>query len=343
MKKLCDFSKIYVFSPSNAPTGGVELLHQLVDYLRKRNKDAYIYYYDNPQLGVLAAYTKYEVAVAEHVDDVEGNVAVLPEICFHLSKNYLHAQVVLWWLSVDNYYRNEKKHIPLSEIFCYSKGYALEELWHRTAGLFRFKWSFRNDFSIKFAVEKEYIHAYQSEYARLFLSARNVKNLYPLKDYINTELIADSISCERNPVVLYNPKKGLRFTRRLMKAAPDLTFVPLQNLSRTELQQLFVSSKLYIDFGNHPGMDRIPREAAVNGCCVITGRRGAAANDVDIPIGCWYKISEKDTPVQEIVERMKDVLADYEGHIKNFETYRQRILKEKDDFYRQIDALFGLH
>ena len=57
MKKLCDFSKIYVFSPSNAPTGGVELLHQLVDYLRKRNKDAYIYYYDNPQLGVLAAYT----------------------------------------------------------------------------------------------------------------------------------------------------------------------------------------------------------------------------------------------------------------------------------------------
>ncbi len=58
------------------------MLHQLVDYLRKRNKDAYIYYYDNPQLGVLAAYTKYEVAVAEHVDDVEGNVAVLPEICF---------------------------------------------------------------------------------------------------------------------------------------------------------------------------------------------------------------------------------------------------------------------
>jgi len=45
-----------------------------------------------------------------------------------------------------------------------------------------------------------------------------------------------------------------------------------------------VSRKLYVDFGKHPGKDRMPREAAVHGCCIITGRRGAAGNPFDIPI-----------------------------------------------------------
>jgi len=41
---MCKYNKIYVVAPFNYSTGGVELLHQLVDYLRNRGQDAYIVY-----------------------------------------------------------------------------------------------------------------------------------------------------------------------------------------------------------------------------------------------------------------------------------------------------------
>jgi len=47
---------------------------------------------------------------------------------------------------------------------------------------------------------------------------------------------------------------------------------------------------MYIDFGTHPGKDRIPREAALRNCIVLTNRNGAADNNVDVPIPNEYKI-----------------------------------------------------
>ena len=127
-----------------------------------------------------------------------------------------------------------------------------------------------------------------------------------------------------------------------MKAAPDLKFIPLQNLSRAALQEILSGSALYIDFGNHPGMDRLPREAAVNGCCIITGRQGAAQNDIDIPIPVEYKFDERTASVQGITQQIRSILADYESHTIHFETYRNRIKREQETFYKQIDNLFQL-
>lgn len=343
MKTLHDIANIYVFCPSCVPTGGIELLHQLVDYLRNHQEKAYIYYYNSPSAQVPAVYNKYNIATVSQIKDEAQNVIVLPETSFYISNDYSKAQIVLWWLSIDNYYHKEKMYIPLSEIFAFSSIYGLKQLWHRFVKLFRFQWAFRNDFSIKKIVEKGYINAYQSEYARLHLEERGVSELYPLKDYINTEFVLANICRDRKPVILYNPKKGYKFTRKLIKAAPDLNFIPLQNLSRSELQTLFQSSILYIDFGNHPGMDRLPREAALNGCCIMTGQQGAAANSVDIPIdSSKYKIDETTTSVETIVNRIREILTTYDTCITDFELYRQRIMKEKEEFYKQIDTLFRL-
>lgn len=59
--------------------------------------------------------------------------------------------------------------------------------------------------------------------------------------------------------------------------AQDLRWVPLIGMTTEEMRSCMSKSKVYIDFGNHPGKDRIPREAAISGCIVITGKRGAAA------------------------------------------------------------------
>lgn len=344
MKTLHNINTIYVFCPSCVPTGGVELLHQLVDYLRNHQKDAYIYYYNSPSATVPDVYSKYNIATTLKVKDELQNVIVLPETSFHISNNYEQVQTVLWWLSIDNYYHKEKRHIPLSEIFAFSTTYGLKQCWHRFIKVFRFQWAFKYDFSINKIIQKEYINAYQSEYARLHLQERGVSNLYPLKDYINTDFVSETTLSNRNPIILYNPKKGFKFTRKLIKAAPDLNFKPLQNLSRSELQTLFQTSMIYIDFGNHPGMDRLPREAALNGCCIITGTRGAAANNIDIPINPYkYKLDESKETIETVINRIREVLTTYNLCINDFETYRQRIVEEQNEFYKQIDNLFHLN
>lgn len=58
-----------------------------------------------------------------------------------------------------------------------------------------------------------------------------------------------------------------------MKKARELNFKPIINMTRDEVIRELQRAKVYIDFGNHPGKDRIPREAAILGCCAIVGKR----------------------------------------------------------------------
>ena len=82
-----------------------------------------------------------------------------------------------------------------------------------------------------------------------------------------------------------------------MKAFPNLHWKAIENMSTEEVAELLNRSKVYIDFGNHPGKDRFPREAAISGCCIITGQRGAAANDIDVMIPRSYKFPDKTSSI----------------------------------------------
>jgi hypothetical protein len=336
---------IIVFCPSTKPTGGVELLHQMVDLLRNKKNEAYIYYYNSPSAAVPDVYAKYNIETIQIVKDNSKQAIILPETSFHLAKDFTKSKVVLWWLSIDNYYHREKKHIPLYEIFSFSKIYGYKQLWHRIIRFVTFRGSLNSSFSIKKSIKANYIHAYQSQYAKEHLQARGVKNLIPLKDYIHTSFITTlekTVGNRREKVVLYNPKKGIEFTRKLIKAAPDIRFIPLENLTREQLLQFFLTSMLYIDFGNHPGMDRLPREAALGGCCIITGTRGAANNDIDIPIDRKkYKFDETSRTTHEIISRIREILHSYDTLTTDFSDYRNRILNEEQEFDTQIDNLIN--
>ena len=78
-----------------------------------------------------------------------------------------------------------------------------------------------------------------------------------------------------------------------MALANDINWVPLQNMTRSELVNVMRVAKVFVDFGYHPGKDRLPRECAANGCCVITGMRGSANYFEDVPIPSKYKFDEK--------------------------------------------------
>ena len=86
------YNKIYVLAPYAHATGGVELAHQLVDYLRNQNQNAYIVYVKDRTIenssAVTDAYKKYNISITGTIEDDERNILVLPEIYFDFIYEY---------------------------------------------------------------------------------------------------------------------------------------------------------------------------------------------------------------------------------------------------------------
>lgn len=342
------YNKIYVFAPYKHATGGVELSHQLVDYLRNKGESAFIVYVKKNSLmivdgdtDVTAEYFRYNVKVESQIEDSGDNIMVLPEIYFDFILKFRNIRIGCWWMSVDNRY----DYVSFWPYFM-----------HRKSLLLKFKVLIKHFFFGEFNLYKNtnkdlvtngsrIIHFYQSHYAYQHLLNLGIKNVRPLSDYINVELSSSISNKEQNrdDVILYNPSKGYRFVKKIIDAMPGNNFVALRGFTRQQLLSLMQKSKLYIDFGEFPGKDRLPREAVINGCCVITGRCGASKYFEDVPICDDYKFSVgffEYRSVKKIVKKIRYVLEHYEECTLDFNNYRDQVLHEQADFYKEIEDIF---
>ncbi len=329
--------KIYVLCPANAQTGGTELAHQLVDYLNNTNRKSYIVYSDDMQFveaKIPQSFQKYNINKTINIEDTKDNCVVIPEIYFHLSKKMKKIKLIFWWMSFDNYCLNAGRRY-LIQLFI-KRNFSFRELISR---IYHFNSNCSFHFSdIKKIKKDRIIHVYQSRYASDMLYQNGIYEQLSLTDYINLEFVKSKKSFpKRENIVLYNPKKGLPITQKLIKSMPNVEFIALKGLSRNQLNELFRTAKVYIDFGNHPGKDRIPREACVNGCCVIVGKNGSAQYFEDVPILAKYKFDRKQ--IGEIKERIFSIFKNYEKSILDFEFYQNRIKEEKNIFHNEIEVL----
>ncbi|MCR5790888.1 MAG: hypothetical protein K6G83_13455 [Lachnospiraceae bacterium] len=315
------YQTVYVLCPKAVKTGGAELLHQLVYHINRLGGNAYITYIlsGDRELLTVPAFERYvygHVRTVPEIIDEPENAVIIPEGWFIGVDFVRRAKRLFWWLSVDNF---------LEACMDYRRGSIEQE--------------------IALICQKTDIHLYQSAYARTFVELFNGegKPLLPLSDYLNDTFLENSeaaLKDEKQDMVLYNPKKGIEFTSLLMEAAPDLPWKPIENLTTEQVQELLRKAKVYIDFGNHPGKDRIPREAAISGCIVITGRRGSAANEEDVPIPDQYKLDEETKAPAEAVSLIRDCIGSYAERIGDFAAYRDKILKEKDVFETDLKMVF---
>lgn len=353
-----DIKNIYVYAPANAVTGGPELLHQLVDYLNSKGKNAYIVYVCNigrkwiidSTAVTPKEYQNYQLKVATAIEDQSCNAVVMPEIMYDLAFNTKHTQKYYWWLSVDNYldYNSCPYAVPFKELSFISNLSFWDKLKIIRKRFSKFlRGKAHRCISIKSLQKKGGIHLCQSAYAKAFVTQIGgfEDNVTMLQDYINDEYCDTySPADTRKKQLLYNPRKGYEITAQILKLIPDCyQCIPLVGYTRSELVDLMKQSRLYIDFGNHPGMDRLPRECAANGCCVITGQRGAAAYYEDYPLDEKYRIDETKNTLTDIANLMVDILENYHEHCNAFDKYRAFIKKQKTDFYRAIDTIFGTH
>lgn len=326
-------TKIYIVSPSNNKTGGTELLHQLCKSLNDNGANAFMCYYiegkNASKLNPMPeAFKKYihKFYFIDDIDDNSHNIIVLPEVCIGKHRKFKNIQKVAWWLSVDNYYAMLGRFNRL-----------------RKYGFLSFcKHLLINDYIRNNDIFKFNLHLFQSRYAQEFLLQNNIdkKQMSRLSDYINDDYLVPFSKNDREDVVVYNPKKGFDFTKKLISSCNNIDFVPLINMTNEQVAQILRKAKLYIDFGNHPGKDRIPREAAISGCCVITNRRGSAQYFEDVKISDKYKFVDTDNNINEIANAIRNCIKNYIFCIDEFVEYRKMIQNEKTVFENDVVDIF---
>ena len=329
-------SKIYILCPAYIKTGGPELLHQLTYELNNNNYNAYITYYgfdENDKNYTCPDFKKYidSFKTIKEIDDNDNNIIISPEsvTAIKFMEQFNECKKVIWWLSVDNF----TKHFGIIKPI-------------QTFGIKRF---------IKLVLDRKLIynfkkiknvpyHLCQSHYAIDFLKLKKIsnENIAYLSDYISKEYleINEKDWPKKENIVLYNPKKGYKYTKKIINQAKNIKFIPIQNLTTEEVKSLLLKSKVYIDFGNHPGKDRFPREAAVCGCCVITGKKGSANYHNHVPIDDEFKFEGNKSNITSIIEKINNCLNDYDNEIKKFEEYREFIYGEKDNFKKDVKTIF---
>lgn len=319
------FNKILVVCPSGAVTGGPEALHQLVGHMNNLGLPAYIAYLPFEKAAEAPEpYKRYKVPVARY-EDVEGNLIIFPEVYPMLALKVKHAKSALWWLSLENFL--ERRHIwPLHDKVRYLKKVIKGQ---RPIG------GAKN--------LKSLLHFSQTEHSTQYLRSCGIEPI-PLIDSINEDFLTDKYLdkiSHKQDIILYNPTKGRKVTEALIKAYPQWQFVPLKGLNRDQLSEKLYSAKVYIDFGHHPGRDRMPREAAMHGCCLITGLLGSAGNEVDLPIPKQYKFDSAHPDfIQDFGRLTCQVMNHFDDHYRAFDFYRKWLQDEPRLFRQQIADYF---
>lgn len=313
--------RILVCCPGGIVTGGPELLHQLVHELRNLGHNAYICYYPfDSGHECPDAYADYNSPQARFRDQ-PGDLVILPEVRTILAGRIRHADVAIWWLSVDNYF-GRRGESWLGDAYRSITSLALNRL------------------SLRHLANRT--HLVQSAYARDFLARSSITSCM-LTDYLSREHFESKRALpNKSDIIAYNPRKGISRTRRLIESNLDLSFVPIHRMTKNQVSDLLSQAKIYIDFGNHPGKDRLPREAAMAGCCIITGKHGAAENAEDIPIPIKYKLNDKNPGfLSEFKDLAHDIIQNFEEHSQHFEDYRASIRSERSTFKGQVISIFG--
>ncbi len=339
---------IYVYCPNDIVTGGTDALHQIVYYLNSAGFNAKMVYFafsNKHQYTIPEAYTNYisSFILNEDVSDDPNSAIILPESAVHWQKKFRKAKVFIWWLSVDN---NTNRSSFFWKLFFfatlparvvvnwdyYKKRFGEAVVKTLQARTYSFKKELNN-------VE----HICASHYAYDFVSKRSSKKvslcIEPISKYFlekYNESKPSLESQERNNAILYNPRKSGSFVQQLAAFAPDLTFEPLAGLTQNQLIEKYKHAKLYVDFGPFPGAERIPKEAVLFGCSIITGRRGASNFYGDVPIPDEYKFADYQNQKEQIVQKIREILADYNEQNNNFDAYRNTVLNLEENFIKSL-------
>lgn len=323
--KIYSDTKVYILCHAKLYTGGPESLHQLASMLISFGVETYMVYTFNVGFPIDATdpvhdeLKKYHVPYTFNIDESPHNIVIMSEVATNIGLYVIkNCRRVIWWMSVDNFLSSIKNIFidqlkaplaaPLPKFFYFDKTDNVE-------------------------------HWTQSEYVRQFLRLNGVQEFRAVETHMSQTFLNRRVDLTaKKNIVAYNPRKGFEITKNLIDFAPDIDWRPIEDMTPAQVQNLLAQAKVYIDFGNFPGRERLPREAALQHCVVITGKRGAAANDIDINIPDEFKFDDSTTDVQTVIEKIRDVFDNFPVAHAAQQAFRNKELSAQKNFAAQVAA-----
>jgi hypothetical protein len=333
MRKV--FDDVLIFCPEYL-NGGCEALHQLGYHIARHGGTAHMAYYTplshleldgdilrcHPAPSPIPRYfARYQPQVLREARLGPDTLVVLPEVLTQFAAiSDARYQRALWWLSVDNAILQDS---------------ALLDAAYRG----------------QFFADPDLAHLHQSDYARSFLQGNAAVRYHALSDYTDPDFIHRSLIESENPpisdrpdTICYFPNKGAELASRFINGRDGLTrrgeFLPIHGMTKAQVRDALFGARLYIDFGNHAGKDRVPREAAIAGAVVLLHAAGAARFYADHPLPAEYLFTEDDIATGRLRQKVTAILDDVATHFARQLTYRDTILHERERFDLEVRSFF---
>lgn len=339
--------KIYVAIPDGETKGGVESLHQFVAGCRDIGYEAYAYYFNRKHTMTQIPEpmrAKYNLQVAEVIEDVAENIIVFPEMYTYPLRKFHHIKKCVWFLSLDYYLESDpvykaKGSLKRRKLPMILMPLAVTAMAVMTTSSFR---------RIRIYKDKIPFYLYNCEYAHNYI--KRVCSYSYFAHYLCgpiDDIYFKPLNIKKEKIVSYNPKKSTGYTNKLIErvsmARPDILFVPIKNMTIEEVYSLLGRSAVYMDLGKFPGPERIPREASMMKCNIITSTMGSAGdNDIDVPIKSEYKFDLIDSNMEKIRDLIIDMVDNYDLYVDSFDEYRQKVIEQKQRMYSDIKEFLNV-
>lgn len=327
------FDQVLVFCP-DATTGGPEALHQLVGSVNRQGGTARVVYTGpqskfqildgvvrcefDPRSIAFHAYKKYSPVALTETSITPNSLLVFPEISVDFAwavHSLMRCTVACWWLAVHD--------ITAA---------------HDKAWCNRFM--------------QGPIQLYQSYYAMEFLRSHGAASMFPLFDYTDRNFVRRGMLENESgrtdskvpKSIAFFPRKGgalaARFFEGLKDSGVDFVPIAIENMTKAEVMEALAKSQVYIDFGHHPGKDRVPREAAAVGNIVVLRNAGAGRVFCDHGVDNAYRFDDGDVMSGALAAVVQTILDDPAKHTTSQQYYRQRIYLEREEFDLQVRQFF---
>ena len=336
MLKISKNTIFYIICPANYATGGPEDLHQLALELRNKGFEVYMHYlnYDkkNNSSPVHKEYEKFEIPYIETVENNDKNILIFPETfsIFLWKKKYSKMQKIIWWLSVTNFLVSLKTR----EEYLINKKFLFIKKMYK-------KFPIPTIENIKKINTYHIAHSY---FSKDFLKQNGINVIGQLIGYMEPMFLENKdYKSSKEDIVTYNAVKNGEFLEKIKALTPEIHWLPMQNMTLQEVADCMKKSKVYIDFGPHPGKEKMPREACLLDCCMIIGKEGSARYKEDMPILDEYHFEKDEKNIPEIIAKIHDCVENYTTKIKDFAEYKNFLLQEKETFENGVKNLFKVN
>lgn len=336
--------KVYIVCPYGK-TGGPRSLHQLGNKLVDEGLDVYMYYgyRGKKERATKPLYSDSKMKLAYTIEDKKENIVIVPESDTSWLLKLYNIKKVIWWLSLDFYLGNNAWYFAKSM----TKNLGEPSVYVLLKFL---KISVNN---LRQNLDKKYLkpknlntvyHLYNSEYVRQYLKANNVKEnrmqylCGPIDWHSNNKI--DILDNKKN-IIAYNPAKMNRkifkkVQNYIKRIKPSYKLVPIKNMTHYQVLNILKVAKVYLDLGYFPGPERMPREAVMQYCNIVTSNIGSAQNDMDVPIPRQCKFSLNSSNVKNIGNQVINMCENYNDYIVQFDRYRKLVKYQINIFDKNI-------